>query len=95
VVGCVVLDGEAIFLSMAGYLDTGFHSQRFVNGGAVDRDAGRRGKQLWLGLGRLWRLAALTNPALISVLPVTMAYARLTIVSGGCQQTHFWGQWDL
>ncbi len=31
--------------------------------------------KLWLGLGGLWGLAALTNPALISVLPFTMAYA--------------------
>jgi 4-amino-4-deoxy-L-arabinose transferase-like glycosyltransferase len=29
----------------------------------------------WLGLGALWGLAALTNPALLSVLPFTMAYA--------------------
>jgi len=29
----------------------------------------------WLGLGGLWGLAALTNPALIGVLPFTMAYA--------------------
>jgi 4-amino-4-deoxy-L-arabinose transferase-like glycosyltransferase len=31
--------------------------------------------KLWLGLGGLWGLAALTNPALISVLPFTMGYA--------------------
>jgi 4-amino-4-deoxy-L-arabinose transferase-like glycosyltransferase len=31
--------------------------------------------KLWLWLGGLWGLAALTNPALISVLPFTTAYA--------------------
>jgi len=32
-------------------------------------------RELWLALGALWGLAALTNPALLSVLPFTMAYA--------------------
>ena len=31
--------------------------------------------KLWAGLGGLWGLAALTNPALLSVLPFTTAYA--------------------
>lgn len=33
--------------------------------------------RLWLRLGALWGIIALTNPALLSVLPLTMAYAAI------------------
>jgi len=38
--------------------------------------AGKRRDESVLGLGGLWGLSALTNPALLSVLPFTMGYAR-------------------
>ena len=42
----------------------------------VTLDIAEKGSaKLWLGLGGLWGVAALTNPALISVLPFTMVYA--------------------
>jgi 4-amino-4-deoxy-L-arabinose transferase-like glycosyltransferase len=41
----------------------------------VTLDVAEKGsKKLWLALGGLWGVAALTNPALISVLPFTLAY---------------------
>jgi 4-amino-4-deoxy-L-arabinose transferase-like glycosyltransferase len=42
----------------------------------VTQDVAEKGSlKRWLGLGGLWGVAALTNPALISVLPFTTAYA--------------------
>jgi 4-amino-4-deoxy-L-arabinose transferase-like glycosyltransferase len=39
-------------------------------------DVGETGRtKLWVELGGLWGLTALTNPALLSVLPITLAYA--------------------
>ena len=39
--------------------------------------AEKNSTRLWLGLGAIWALIALTNPALLSVMPFTFAYAVL------------------
>jgi 4-amino-4-deoxy-L-arabinose transferase-like glycosyltransferase len=46
---------------------------------AIGLEVAEKGsKKLWLWLGGLWGVAGLTNPALLSVMPFTMAYAGFT-----------------
>jgi hypothetical protein len=66
------------FFPLASFLDLGFYRQRLSSFLGLHRYARCRGentRKLWLSLGALWAVIALTNPALLSVMPFTFLYA--------------------